>query len=247
MPVESLLLFMLLALLAEVLGTVGGFGSSLFFVPIAGFFLDFHTVLGITALFHISSNLSKIALFRNGFDKGLILSFGIPAIAGVILGAYLSQYANAKTLEMILSAFLILVSLVFLIYRQLALKPNLFNSVSGGLFSGFAAGLIGTGGTIRGITLASYNLRIEVFIATSAMIDLGIDLSRSVVYVANGYVSRNTLYLIPILLVVSLAGTYIGKRILKHISEQQFKTIVLLLILTTGLVTLFRLLIPSRL
>jgi uncharacterized membrane protein YfcA len=61
---ENLYLFILLALLAEIAGTVGGFGSSLFFVPIASYFLDFHSVLGITALFHVSSNLSKIAFFR---------------------------------------------------------------------------------------------------------------------------------------------------------------------------------------
>jgi hypothetical protein len=42
-----------LALLAEILETVGGFASSLFFIPIASYFLDIHSVLGITALFHV--------------------------------------------------------------------------------------------------------------------------------------------------------------------------------------------------
>ncbi|MDP1803330.1 MAG: sulfite exporter TauE/SafE family protein, partial [Bacteroidota bacterium] len=37
MEMEFLIYFILLALFAEVIGTVGGFGSSLFFVPIAGF------------------------------------------------------------------------------------------------------------------------------------------------------------------------------------------------------------------
>jgi uncharacterized membrane protein YfcA len=85
---ENLPLFILLALLAEILGTVGGFGSSLFFVPIASYFLDFHSVLGITALFHVSSNLTKIAFFRKGFDKKLVISIGIPAVVFVIAGAF---------------------------------------------------------------------------------------------------------------------------------------------------------------
>jgi uncharacterized membrane protein YfcA len=55
---EHLPLFILLSLIVEVLGTIGGFGSSLFFVPIASYFLDFHSVLGITALFHVLSNLT---------------------------------------------------------------------------------------------------------------------------------------------------------------------------------------------
>jgi uncharacterized membrane protein YfcA len=71
-------LFLLFALLAEIIGTIGGFGSSVFFVPIANFYFDFQTVLGITAIFHLSSNISKIALFRKGLDKNLLLYIGLP-------------------------------------------------------------------------------------------------------------------------------------------------------------------------
>src|SRR5688500_12810900 len=99
--------FILLALLAEILGTVGGFGSSLYFVPIAGFFFDFHSVLGITALFHLSSNLSKIAFFRKGFDKRLLLTIGIPAVIFVIAGAWLTRFFDSKVLELSLGIFLV--------------------------------------------------------------------------------------------------------------------------------------------
>ena len=235
---ENLGLFILLALLAEILGTVGGFGSSLFFVPIASYFLDFHSVLGITALFHVSSNLSKIAFFRKGFDKKLLVSIGIPAVIFVITGAYISQFIDSKTLEIALAAFLIGTSLVFLFFKNIIIKPTTTNSVIGGTFSGLIAGLLGTGGAIRGMTLAAYNLKMEVFIATSAIIDLAIDSSRSIVYSYNGYVHKHDMYLIPILLLVSIAGTFIGKKILNQISEQQFKSIVLILILITGIVTL---------
>ncbi len=231
-------MFILLALAAEILGTVGGFGSSLFFVPIAAYFLDFHSVLGITALFHVSSNLTKIAFFRKGFDKKLVISIGVPAILFVIVGAFLSKFIETIVLEISLGLFLIVVSLVFLIFKKLAVKPTLCNSIVGGTFSGFIAGLLGTGGAIRGITLAAYSLRMEVFIATSAIIDLGIDSSRSVVYYLNGYVHTHDLYLVPILLVVSIVGTFIGKKILTRISENQFKSIVLVLVLITGIVTL---------
>lgn len=239
---ENLALFILLALLAEILGTVGGFGSSLFFVPIASYFLDFHSVLGITALFHVSSNISKIAFFRKGFDKKLVISIGIPAVLFVITGAFISQFINPKTLETALAIFLIGTSLVFLFFKNLSIKPTTTNSILGGTFSGLIAGLLGTGGAIRGMTLAAYNLKMEVFIATSAIIDLAIDSSRSIVYAYNGYVHKHDLYLIPILLVVSIVGTFIGKKILERISEAQFKSIVLVLIFITGIVTLSKVL-----
>jgi len=240
---ENLLLFILLALLAEILGTVGGFGSSLFFVPIASCFLDFHSVLGITALFHVSSNLSKIAFFRKGFDKKLIVSIGIPAVSFVIVGAFLNKFIETKILEFSLAIFLIIVSLILLIFKNLELKPTLSNSIGGGIFSGLIAGLLGTGGAIRGMVLTAYNLKMEVFIATSAIIDLGIDSSRSVVYYLNGYVHKDDLYLIPILLIVSVVGTFTGKKILTRVSEKQFKSIVLILVLLTGIVTLSKIII----
>ena len=237
---ESLPYFILLALFAEIMGTVGGFGSSMFFVPIAGFFFDFHSVLGITALFHLSSNVSKITLFKKGFDKKLILTIGIPAVIFVIAGAFLSRFFDTRLLSRLLSVFLIVISLLLLLFKNFSIKPTLFNSVTGGALSGITAGLLGTGGAIRGLTLSAFDLKTEVFIVTSAMIDLGIDFSRSIVYFSNGYMHKDDLYLIPILLVVSITGTFIGKKLLAFFSAAQFKTIVLLLILVTGVITLVK-------
>lgn len=188
----------------------------------------------------MTSNLTKIAFFRKGFDKKLILSIGVPAVLFVIVGAFVSKYFDSTILEILLAIFLIGVSLTFLLFKNIELKPTLSNSIGGGVFSGFVAGLLGTGGAIRGMTLAAYNLKMEVFIATSAIIDLAIDSSRSVVYTLNGYVHKHDLYLIPILLVVSIVGTFIGKQILQKMSERQFKSIVLILILITGIITLIR-------
>lgn len=233
-----LYLFITLALISEILGTLGGFGSSMFFVPVASYFFDFHSVLGITALFHLSSNISKIALFRKGFDKRLVLTIGIPAVLFVIAGAYLSSFVNTRLAMIILSAFLIVLSLLLMRYKTLQLPPTNLNSVTGGALSGLTAGLLGTGGAIRGLTLAAFNLDKERFIATSAIIDLGIDFSRSIVYFSNGYIHQHDYYLVPILLVVGVTGTFIGKKLLTRFSETQFRYAVLILVLMTGLSTL---------
>lgn len=236
--IEQLFYFIILALFAEIIGTVGGFGSSMFFVPIAGYFMDFYSVLGITALYHVISNTTKIYFFRKGYNKRLIISLGIPAVIFVVLGAILSKYLGVELLQISLAIVLITVSLVLLIFKNIFIRPTTGNAIAGGVLSGFIAGLVGTGGAIRGITLSAFNLKPEVFIATSAIIDLAIDLSRSVTYTMNGYVHSHDLYLIPILMVVSITGTFTGKRILDFIPEKNFKTIVLSLILIIGVLTL---------
>jgi uncharacterized membrane protein YfcA len=229
--------FVMLSLIAEVLGTLGGFGSSVFFVPIANFFFDFQSVLGITALYHLSSNISKIAFFKKGVDKKIILSLGLPAILFVSIGAYLSQYFNPKILTYILGFFLIVLSLLFLIFKQLKVSPKTKNAIIGGSLSGLSAGLLGTGGAIRGITLAAFKMNKDKFIATSAVIDLGVDFSRTIVYYFNGYMHTHDLYLVPILIIVSILGTWIGKKILNKISQEQFRNFVLILILFIGVVS----------
>lgn len=238
--IDQLPLFIFLSLLAEIIGTIGGFGSSLLFVPIASYFLDdFQSVLGVTALYHVCSNISKITLFRKGFDKKLILYIGVPSVVFVIVGSLLSKYIDSEVSEKILSAFLILMSVLLMIFRDFTIKTNISNCLTGGSLSGFFAGLVGTGGAIRGVMLTSFQVEKEIFIATSAVIDLAVDSSRAVVYNYNGFVHRHDLYLIPILLVVSIVGSYIGKLLLNRIPELIFKYLVLSLVLATGLYTLF--------
>jgi uncharacterized protein len=237
----DIFIFLLLALLAEVIGTLGGFGSSLLFVPIASYFFDFETVLGITALFHVASNLSKMALFRKGFDKNLVLFIGIPSVLFVVLGAYLSQFVQGIGLEWTLACFLVLFSVALLMWPSWSLQPKPSTSIASGAVSGFLAGLLGTGGAIRGMALSAFALRIEVFIATSAAIDLAVDASRAVVYFSNGYMQTDKLWLVIPLLGVAAVGSWLGKLVLQRIDQAQFKRIVLLLILAVGISSLLRL------
>ncbi|MFZ1296678.1 MAG: sulfite exporter TauE/SafE family protein [Saprospiraceae bacterium] len=237
--------FLFLAILAEILGTIGGFGSSIYFVPLAEYFLDFHTVLGITALFHVSSNLTKIGFFRKGIDRRILIYLGIPAVVFVILGAALSRYVKKETFELSISVLLVILGFLLLWFRNLKLSINPVNSITGGALSGFAAGLMGTGGAIRGLVLSAFQLEKEVYIASSAIIDLGVDLSRSVVYVMNGYVHRDILYLVPLLILVSLIGTYLGKLILNRIPSERFQKMTLVLILLIGIGGIVKVLIKT--
>jgi uncharacterized membrane protein YfcA len=50
----------------------------------------------------------------------------------------------------------------------------------------------------------------------------------------------NFLYYIPFLIIIAYAGSYIGKRILNKLSRDYFRKASLILILMTGLVSLFQ-------
>lgn len=235
------IVFILLALVAEIVGTIGGFGSSVFFVPLGNFYFDFQSVLGLTALFHLSSNLSKMVLFKKGLDKRLLVSIGIPSLLFVIVGGLLSKIINSFYLEVVLGIFLVGFSLLFLIKKSLTILPSKGNAIIGGAFSGFSAGLLGTGGAIRGLTMASFNLEKSAFIATSAFIDFIIDFSRTFVYYSNGYIHNHDLKYVPFLFAIGIVGSFIGKKILVYIPQANFKRLSLFLILAIGVITLIKL------
>lgn len=233
-------IFLVLALVAEIMGTIGGFGSSVFFVPIANFYFDFYSVLGLTALFHLSSNLSKIFLFRKGLNKFLLLYIGVPSVVFVVLGGFISKYLESRILEIVLGLFLVSFSLLFLIKNKLMVPAKKRPAVLGGALSGFTAGLLGTGGAIRGLTMAAFNLEKNVFIATSAFIDFMIDFSRTFVYYENGYIHNHDLKYVPFLFVIGIVGTYLGKKLLHYIPQKKFRVLSLSLILVIGVITVLK-------
>ena len=233
---DAIALFFLL-LVAEVLGTIGGFGSSMLVMPIAGLILPFDQALGLTAVLHVFSNAAKMLLFRQAVSKRLLLTLGLPAILGVLVGARLTYYLDENALGLSLGLLLVAMSSFLLIRRTWRLRATDRNAVLGGLLSGSIAGISGTGGAIRGITLAAFDLEKLVFVSTSAWIDMGVDLSRTIVYTAQGYVTSAVLTHLPVLAAASFVGTWIGRRLLLRLPQERFKVIVLSLVMVMGIVS----------
>ena len=233
-------LFFLIALLSEIVGTVAGFGSSVFFVPLAGFFFDFHQVLALTSILHVFSNAAKLVFFGKHIRLRLLFLLGIPSVAAVIAGAYLSAKLTFRFDQLILGLFLITFSLFLLCKPSAKIAATKLNAISAGGVAGFLAGLIGTGGALRGLALASFDLEKGVFVATSAGIDSGVDLSRMIIYLRSGYLTPNSIIYIAGLLIIAFAGSYVGKLTLGRIDQKHFRQIVLGLVLLIGLVILGR-------
>ena len=101
--------------------------------------------------------------------------------------------------------------------------------------SGFLAGLIGTGGALRGAFLTAFSLPKEKYIATSAAIALAVDITRIPIYFAGGFLASHLFWYIPFLLMVALAGTFVGKQIVKKVPQKTFKKMVLVAILIIGI------------
>lgn len=226
--------FFMLALACEILGTVAGFGSSVFFIPAAQFFYNIKLVLAITSLFHIFSNTTKIIVFYKSLNVHLILLYGLPSLLFTILGAYLTIWVIDTYLDIVLGTFLFVFSILLLLNPDYKLPATYTNAISSGSLAGFMAGFLGTGGAIRGLSLTAFQLEANCYIGTSAAIDFGVDLSRFIIYYTSGFWDQEFIPFIPLLLIASVAGTYIGKLIVGRYKQQTFRRIVLVFIGFTG-------------
>jgi uncharacterized membrane protein YfcA len=231
-------LFFFITLVTEVIGTIGGFGSSLFFVPVAQFFFSMQIVLALTGVLHVFSNIFKIILFRKTIDWKIVMGLGLSSVLMCIVGAYLTTVLDLAYAKVTLGIFLILLSAFLLIRSEFRLPPSLGVQITGGGVAGFLAGFIGTGGAIRGLVLASFSMERNLFVGTSAAIDFGVDVSRTIIYLNNDYMSADMVIYLPILLVASFVGSYFGKIILQKLRPEFFKKLVLWLALAMGITLL---------
>lgn len=232
-------LFFILVFTSEVIGTISGFGSSVFFVPLAGMFFDFKTTLALTSLMHIFSTTSQVWMFRKDINWQLLIKIGVPSVIFVIIGAYLNGKVEIKYAQLALGIFLVIFSSTLLIKNEFKFNPTTLNTILGGIIAGFLAGLIGTGGAVRGATLAAFDLPKGMFVGTSAGIDLGVDISRAIIYISNGYLQPEYYWYIPILLVLASSGAWVGKKLLNYIPQHIFKKIILIMIIVVGIYMIY--------
>jgi len=148
-------------------------------------------------------------------------------------------------LSLLLGALLVCMGVLMLVRTHWKLKATKGNAIWGGAVSGAIAGLAGTGGAVRGVTLAAFGLSKNAFVSTSAWIDMGVDLSRSVVYASQGFMSAGVLAYLPAMAVASFGGSWIGKQLLVRIPQESFRNIVLGLVVAMGAISIWRALQPA--
>jgi len=231
--------FWISALFAEIVGAMAGFGSSTILLPIALFFFEFRTALILVAISHMSGGLGRIMFFRYGLNRRLLLTFGLPSVVFTLLGAFLVSFVSQLFLRMVLGVFLLAYAVISFFRPSLSVEANTKNSVLGGILSGFFAGLIGTGGALRGAFLSSFRLEKSAYIATAAAISLAVDVTRIPVYLGSGFLPSEYYYAVPFLFLTAIAGSFVGRRIVGRIPQESFRKFVLACIGLFGLKFLY--------
>ncbi len=221
--------------MAQIIGTLTGFGSATILTPIAICFVDIKLAIPMVAFFHLFANLFRLAFFYKHVRIHIGLWFGVPAILMGMLGALLSARLPSDWLQVALGLFLC--SFVFVSMRKGSiphLKPSNSTLLLSGMGSGTLAGLLGTGGPIRSAALLAWGLPKEVYLGVSAAIAASVDITRLPVYWAVGNFPQELWTVCIGLVVAAFLGTWIGRWCVQRVSQEHFIRIVLVLLAVMG-------------
>ncbi len=235
MPEGEWLLFLVGALVAEVIGTMAGFGAATVLTPIAVLFMDVKTAIAVVACFHLFGNGSRLVFFGRLVNWKMWAQFGLAAVLLSIVGAAVTTSLPSSVVKLLFGLFLLIYVTLSLAGPDRVRLPNTpALLVGGGIFSGFIAGLIGTGGAIRSMCLLAFGLPKEVYIGTSAAIALVVDATRLPVYLAGGFIPQHFVPVLISLIVVAFIGAWIGQRLLRRVSTVIFRRVVMAMLAVMG-------------
>ena len=230
--------FILLAFFSELIGTLSGVSSSTLFVPMGRLFESAQITLVLTAILHVLGNTTRTFLFWREIDWKLVIRFGLPAIVMTAVGAYFSDLFSGHFGSVLLGLFLISFSLFMLKYPHSQFFVGKYLPFFAGALSGFLTGMIGSGGAVRSLALAVFQLSPLTFVATSTLIDFGGDIVRLIIYIEKGYFNREHWFYVPILMFVALFANLLAKKWMDHIPKKSFQKIVLVFVCVMGFVSL---------
>jgi len=225
--IMDLLQIAIVTVVSAFVGTVAGFGTSTIMIPVLLFFLSPAEAILFGAIVHWFGDLWKIALFPSGFDRQLIVLFGVTGFAASFVGAALSLDVDAQMLSRSLGAFLVVHAVVLLANAEMKLPVGRGTALVGGVLSGFFAGLFGIGGAVRSAFLSLFKLPKATYIATLGAIGLLVDSTRIITYVAGGTrIPERFWWGMPLFVAVSFAGAWVGKSVVGRIPQRVFGNVV---------------------
>lgn len=243
----------LVAFAASMLTFFSGFGLGTLLLAFMLIYFPPEIAVGITAIVHLVNNLFKWFLTRKNIDAGLVWAFGLPAIVGALLGAFVLQYLNniqplfqyelfnkAHSITLI-KVVVGVVMILFILWEWLPGVNRLQFGSSfmriGGFITGFFGGLSGHQGALRSAFLAKGELDKETFISTGVAIACLIDISRIQYYARhfNSLHVENHKAVILFCIVAAISGSVAGNLWLKKVTETFIQSTVAIMVLIMAL------------
>jgi uncharacterized membrane protein YfcA len=217
------------AFLAAVLSGATGFGGALLLLPLLTHVLGPALAVPLLTVSQLLGNLARAGLGWREIrwrPVGLFLITSVPAAAlGALSFVALPKGAATRVLAAGILAFL---ALRWLSVK--ALRPSRSLLLGGGAVVGALSGLIGTAGPFGAAVFLSLELPPQAYVASEAVTAAAMHGVKSVVYGSALDPGPSFWPLAAALGLATIAGTWVGRRVISHAPPRPFAIVVSLLL-----------------
>ena len=227
----------LIACFAYAIESIFGFGGTIIFLGISGFFFDFNSLLKLAMIVGLSSGLAVLIQSYKYVSLKHLIKILIYTIPGALIGTYFISYFASDVLIKIFALILIIYGCFNLFFPDIKFPQFLKNFFV--ILGGFIQGIYTIGGPFVLMGYKDYFSSKQELRSTMAGYFFIINSLRAIffVFLGGSYLEIVKIYY-PIALLVMLS-VWLGYFIHKQIPEILFKRLIIIAITLIGVLILF--------
>jgi len=237
----TFLLLVLASIVAWLISTLSGGGSSLILIPVVGIFLGTAAIPPVITIGGLFGNAERSFAYRDKINWQII-RWELPgAIAGGCLGAFTFSQLNLEWVTIIVALFLIVSAITFLVKKgNINFTVKLWYFLPAGFAYAFLSGLIGSMGPVLAPLYLGYGLQKEELLATQATNRIVAHVIKLITYAIFGVLEPSYIGYGVLIGLAAFPGNWLGQILLEKISDQVFRRLVITFIMVSGLLMLWQ-------
>lgn len=225
-------------LFAAIVQSISGFGFSLMSVPLMVLVIDLHLAVVVATLIGTVSSTSQAWLLRSDRDDVLTKRFIASACVGAPFGLLAFVFVPQNFLKVLLGVGVLFGVVVLARGIDMRATHHSFDWFMGAL-SGVLLMATSTNGPPLVFTLQARHVEAARFRATLNTVFAFSGYLAIVLFAISGKISLQSLRLAGVVAPLMLCGLAIGTRVRAHIEPNRFRVLILVLLLASGVSSIF--------
>ena len=236
----TIILLALVSFIAWFISSLAGGGSPFIIIPMVNFLLETQAIAPVVTTGMLLGNLQRTLFFWQEIDWQLTWWYLPGAVSGAILGAFVYTQTQLQWLQVLLGLFL--VSSIFSLGtgKEQSFKVSGWFFLPAGFLYAFLSGLIGSIGPILNPFYLNYGLVKEKMIATKSAHVLVVHVAKILTYASFGALTKSYIGYGLVIGIAAIPANWLGQKVLKRMSDEQFRRFVIALVTISGLLILWQ-------
>jgi uncharacterized membrane protein YfcA len=224
-----------------VVSTIGAGGGEFILIAALTYALGAQMVAPVATLSSLVAVPARTMLFREHIDWAIVRWFVSGAIPGALIGAWLFTQTKAEWMQIVIALFLLTAPVQYGFgKRERSFEMRLPWFMPAGFVVAFLSGLIGGMGPVLNPLYLNYGTAKEAMIGTKSFNSFVMHVVAIGTYTSLGAMKLEQLGHGVAAGLAGIAGSWLGKRWLRGVSEHRFRQTVVWLMVVSAVVMLWQ-------